>query len=82
VAALEHVRDELLPLHPIAAVNLSLGGELHTDQEQCDQENAAEKAIIDDLRADGVAVVAASGNDAASAIGALPASRRPSASAR
>jgi hypothetical protein len=70
IAALEHVRDELLPLHPIAAVNLSLGGDLYDDQQECDDENAAEKAIIDDLRADGVAVVAAAGNDSESAIGA------------
>jgi subtilisin family serine protease len=69
VAALEHVHDVLLPLQPIAAVNLSLGGDtLYTDPATCDAENPAERAVIDNLRAAGVAVAAASGNDGATGI--------------
>jgi subtilisin family serine protease len=63
IAALEHVYDVLLPLHPIAAVNLSLGGASYADPAACDADNPAEKAAIDNLRAAGVAVAAAAGND-------------------
>jgi subtilisin len=63
VAALEYVYDTLRSLHPIAAVNLSLGGEAWTSQAACDSANAATKAAIDNLRAVRIVTVAAAGNE-------------------
>ena len=59
-AALERVyevRDQL----PIAAVNLSLGGGLFTGT--CDADDPQITMVIDNLKAAGIATVAASGND-------------------
>jgi subtilisin family serine protease len=59
-AALERVyelRDQL----PIAAVNLSLGGGLY--DAACDVEDPQITMVIDNLRAAGIATVAAAGND-------------------
>ena len=50
--------------YSIAAVNMSLGGGQYLDQTTCDKENPAIKALIDNLRAAGVATVISSGNDA------------------
>jgi glucose/arabinose dehydrogenase len=47
----------------IAAVNMSLGGESYTSPQACDDDNAALKAAIDNLRAVDIATVVASGND-------------------
>lgn len=49
----------------IAAVNMSLGGGLYTDQQACDDDNVTMKASIDALRAAGIATVIAAGNDGA-----------------
>ncbi|MEE8130423.1 MAG: S8 family serine peptidase, partial [Vicinamibacterales bacterium] len=58
-AALERVY-ELRTQLPIAAVNLSLGGGLHTGA--CDAEDPQITMVIDNLKAAGIATVAASGN--------------------
>jgi subtilisin family serine protease len=61
IAALERVyalRDQF----NIAAVNMSLGGSRYTDQALCDEEQAARKLAIDNLRSVGIATVIASGN--------------------
>jgi glucose/arabinose dehydrogenase len=47
----------------IAAVNMSLGGDSYSSAEACDNDNGALKAAIDNLRAEGIATVVASGND-------------------
>jgi subtilisin len=65
IAALEEVYETLRFAWPIAAVNLSLGGPLWTSQAACDANNAAYKAVIDNLRSVGIATVAAAGNDGA-----------------
>ncbi|HEY8516615.1 MAG TPA: S8 family serine peptidase [Candidatus Binatia bacterium] len=61
IAALEHV-FELRNKHRIAVVNMSLGGGSYSSQAACDADNVARKAAIDNLRAAGIATVAASGN--------------------
>ncbi|HEY8432783.1 MAG TPA: S8 family serine peptidase, partial [Sandaracinaceae bacterium] len=65
IAALEEVYEALRFTWPIAAVNLSLGGPVWTSQPACDANNAAYKAVIDNLRSVGIATVAAAGNDGA-----------------
>jgi subtilisin len=47
----------------IAAVNLSIGGDLYSDQQACDNENVTYKSAIDGLRAVGIATVIATGNN-------------------
>jgi subtilisin family serine protease len=47
----------------VASVNMSLGGGQFFSQASCDAQNAATKALIDNLRAAGVATVISSGND-------------------
>jgi subtilisin family serine protease len=47
----------------IASVNMSLGGGRFSSQASCDAQNASTKAMIDNLRAAGIATVIASGND-------------------
>ena len=64
IAALEHVY-ELRDLYHIAAVNMSLGGDVYTSASQCDADNAPTKAIIDTLRSVGIATVIAAGNNGA-----------------
>ena len=55
----------------MAAVNMSLGGEVYLSPAECDADNGATKAIIDTLRSVGIATVAAAGNKgAANGIGA------------
>ena len=49
--------------YAIAAVNLSLGSGEYSSQAACDAGNGATKAAIDNLRAAGIATVAAAGND-------------------
>jgi subtilisin len=61
ISALEHVYA-LRTIYKIAAVNMSLGGGSYTTQSQCDTDNQAIKAIIDNLRSVGIATVVASGN--------------------
>ena len=61
IAGLEHVYEQRNNFN-IAAVNLSLGGDLFTDS--CDDE--PEKASIDLLESAGIAVIVASGNDGSS----------------
>ncbi|MBI5666581.1 MAG: S8 family serine peptidase [Chloroflexi bacterium] len=48
---------------PVAAVNMSIGGEFYNNQTTCDTVYAATKAAIDNLRSVGIATVIASGND-------------------
>lgn len=62
IAALQRV-FELRNTFTIAAVNMSLGGGRYFDQASCDADNAARKAIIDQLRSVGIPTVAASGNE-------------------
>lgn len=62
VAALEHVFT-LRKKMRIAAVNFSLGGGGYTSEQACDAAEGARKAAIDNLRAAGIATVAAAGND-------------------
>lgn len=49
--------------YQIASVNMSLGGGYYTSQSLCDSENAATKAVIDQLRSVKIATIIASGND-------------------
>ena len=70
--ALSYTSDQLRALdyvlqlrgtYTIAAVNMSLGGSVHTSQASCDLANQTTKRAIDALRAVGTATVIASGND-------------------
>ena len=61
IKALERVyalRDQF----KIAAVNMSLGGQRYTSQEECDSSNPSIKAVIDQLRSVGIATIVSSGN--------------------
>ena len=58
--------------YPVAAVNLSLGGGLYASAASCDADNQQTKAVIDELRAVGIATVIASGNESASSQIASP----------
>jgi len=60
IAALEHVLT-LSETLPIASVNMSLGGAVHSAP--CDANEQARKAAIDNLRSVGIPTVVASGND-------------------
>lgn len=62
VAALEYV-FQARERFKIAAANLSLGGGTFESQAACDAQEAARKAVIDNLRAVGIATVAAAGNE-------------------
>jgi subtilisin family serine protease len=62
IAGLERVY-ELRDTYRIAAVNMSLGGGSFFSQTACDIEDTARKAIIDNLRAAGIATIAAAGNE-------------------
>jgi subtilisin family serine protease len=62
IAGLEHAYA-LRAFHPIAAVNLSLGGDPFNSTAACDAANAARKAAIDLLRGVGIASIASAGND-------------------
>ncbi|HNQ21715.1 MAG TPA: S8 family serine peptidase [Phycisphaerae bacterium] len=62
IAALDYVYS-LRTLYPIAAVNMSLGAGVYSNQSQCDQDFAGVGACIDNLRAAGIATVISSGND-------------------
>ena len=62
VAALEHVYTLRL-FHPIAVVNMSLGGNSHNSTAACDAANSARKAAIDLLRSQSIGTVVSSGND-------------------
>lgn len=62
IAALDHTYTTLRPLHTLAAVNMSLGGGIFTDQTVCDTTNSATKAAIDTLRSAEIATVIAAGN--------------------
>ncbi|WP_329085399.1 S8 family peptidase [Streptosporangium sp. NBC_01469] len=68
--ALEHVAKLKEGGRNIAAVNLSLGGGLYEGTCDAEPELAAMKSRIDDLRAKGVAVVAAAGNEGVIGAGA------------
>jgi len=58
IAGLEYVLD-LSATYDIAAVNLSLGGSIMSTTASCDSNDGATKAIIDDLRAVGIATIVA-----------------------
>jgi subtilisin len=61
IAALERVyelRDQLR----IAAANLSFGGGRFFSESECDAQDAARKAVVDNLRAAGIVTISASGN--------------------
>ncbi len=60
--ALEYVYTELAPKHNIAAINMSLGGPLYSNQALCDSENEAMLLLIAQLRAIGIATIIAAGN--------------------
>jgi subtilisin family serine protease len=64
LAALDYVYS-LRGTYPIAAVNMSLGGELFTSQQLCDTsgDDPAYVVAIDSLREAGIATLIASGND-------------------
>ncbi|GAA4189265.1 hypothetical protein GCM10022252_25880 [Streptosporangium oxazolinicum] len=68
--ALEHVAKLKEGGRNVAAVNLSLGGGLYEGACDAEPELAAMKGRIDDLRAKGVAVVAAAGNEGVPGAGA------------
>lgn len=61
--ALEHVDVDLKAQLKIAAVNMSLGGALHTTEQACEIANSAFADIFSVLGDDGISVVVASGND-------------------
>jgi subtilisin len=70
IAGLERVYN-LRNTHRVAAVNMSLGGGMYNNQSVCDSEQAARKTMLDQLRAAGIATIAASGNNGfANAMGA------------
>jgi subtilisin family serine protease len=62
IRGLEYVYDQR-DRFDIAAVNMSLGGQSYTSKQACDDDNAALKAAIDNLRAAAIATVVAAGND-------------------
>jgi len=62
VAAMERVL-QLSESMNIAAVNMSLGGDLYSDQTSCDADNPLKIAAIQNLRDAGIATVIAAGND-------------------
>jgi subtilisin family serine protease len=51
--------------YSIAAVNLSIGGSLYSDQGACDAENVTYKSAVDALRSVSIATVIAAGNNGA-----------------
>ncbi|MEM9773132.1 MAG: S8 family serine peptidase [Chloroflexota bacterium] len=61
--SLEHVYTELRFDHTIASINMSLGGEKHSDQSACDAAYPSVTQIIEQLKDAGIATVIASGND-------------------
>ncbi|MBK1631891.1 hypothetical protein CKO31_14330 [Thiohalocapsa halophila] len=65
IRGLEHVL-RLAQTRDIAAVNMSLGGGIYSTTAQCDSWESATKAVVDDLRALGVATVVAAGNNGSS----------------
>ena len=65
IRGLEHVL-RLAATRDIAAVNMSLGGNIYSTTAQCDSWESATKAVVDDLRALGVATVVAAGNNGSS----------------
>jgi subtilisin family serine protease len=64
ISALEYILSlqQSNPNLKIAAVNMSLGGGKYQDQARCDQEQAARKAAIDNLRSVKIATMIAAGN--------------------
>ncbi|MEU4410874.1 S8 family serine peptidase [Streptosporangium sp. NPDC023963] len=68
--ALEHVAKLKEEGRNVAAVNLSLGGGLYEGTCDAEPELSAMRSRIDDLRAKGVAVVAAAGNEGVPGAGA------------
>jgi subtilisin family serine protease len=70
LAALDHVYS-LRNTHNIAAVNLSLGGDLYSSH--CDSSLPAYKSIISNLRSVNIATIIASGNDGSANAIAAPA---------
>ncbi len=63
LAAMQHVLA-LSAFHDIAAVNLSLGGQVYTSTQSCNQASPSQSNAVAQLRDAGIATVAASGNDA------------------
>lgn len=64
VAGLEHVMEFLDEDYVVSNINMSLGGGRFFSEESCDDHpaNQLRKSVIDGLRAEGVATIAASGN--------------------
>ncbi|WP_295428829.1 S8 family serine peptidase [uncultured Thiodictyon sp.] len=62
IAGLEHVLRLSQAGTPIAAVNMSLGGDIYTSARECNLDSAPTKTAIDALRAAGIATVVAAGN--------------------
>jgi hypothetical protein len=76
--ALLYVFNTLRASHDIAAVNMSLGGEVFTDTASCDADRPSTRAAIDQLRSVGIATVVASGNKGCDGTGCLDALATPS----
>jgi subtilisin len=72
IKALQRIYS-LRDVYKIAAVNISISGDLYSDQQTCDDDNVTYKAAIDALRSVGIATIAAAGNDGAPNAIATPA---------
>lgn len=73
IAAMEYVLQlHLSGIYDVAAINLSLGGNV-TYSGRCDNNEPARKAVIDNLRSAGIATIIASGNSGATTGIAAPA---------
>ena len=62
IRGLEHIYD-LRDTHTIAAVNMSLGAGAYTSVSDCEADYPLLNIAVNNLRAAGIAVIAASGND-------------------
>ena len=61
--ALDYVLTTLDSTYAVAAVNMSIGAGLYSNQAQCDNDNPAIESAIAGLRSVGIATVIAAGND-------------------
>lgn len=62
IKALEYIYS-IRGSYSIAAVNMSLGGGVYSDEASCDIDNFERKMAIDNLRSANIATIIASGND-------------------
>lgn len=61
--ALDYILTTLASTYRVAAVNMSIGAGIYSDQALCDSENAATQAAVAALRDVGIATVIATGNN-------------------